>query len=352
VPQALWMNGRQASLRCHPQYLFHGTAAQRIAQHGVPLRARAFANINRLNKLGSILPKLSNFMLSNALSGGAVKKILGVAPQRSLPTIHPQSLRDWYRNWKNDNDTLTSSAKTVYFFCDEFTDYNDTPIGSKAIELLTRLGYQVEMIEHEESGRAAMSKGLLDIAQQYARTNVAIFSNYITAETPLIGIEPSAILSFRDEYLRLVDADQLAAAKALSNNVFTIDEFLAAEIKAGRIEATHFTKVAKKIKLHGHCHQKALSSIDATAWMLSLPENYEVELIPSGCCGMAGSFGYEAEHYELSMQIGELVLFPAVRESAADIIIAAPGTSCRHQIKDGTERKALHPVEILYEALV
>jgi Fe-S oxidoreductase len=134
--------------------------------------------------------------------------------------------------------------------------------------------------------------------------------------------------------------------------VFLIDEFIASEIEKGNISKESFTKEKRNIKLHGHCQQKALSSVAPSVKILSQPENYAVEVIPSGCCGMAGSFGFEKEHYDISMKIGELVLFPAVRNSVDDVIIAAPGTSCRHQIKDGTGRKALHPVEVLYEALV
>src|SRR5207253_1277918 len=151
----------------------------------------------------------------------------------------------------------------------------------------------------------------------------------------LIGIEPSAILTFRDEYLDLANDQQLPAARELYGNVFLIDEFTAKEIEKGNISKEQFTRETKLIKLHGHCQQKALSSVVPSVKMLSLPENYNVQTIPSGCCGMAGSFGYEKEHYELSMQIGELVLFPTIRKQAEDIIIAASGTSCRHQIKDG-----------------
>ena len=141
------------------------------------------------------------------------------------------------------------------------------------------------------------------------------------------------------------------AAKKLKFHVKLIDEFLAQEAAAGNIKSDVFTTKEQKIKLHGHCHQKALSSVLWTQKILSLPANYSVETIPSGCCGMAGSFGYEKEHYEVSQQVGELVLFPAVRKADSDTLIAAPGTSCRHQIADGTGKKAKHPVEILWEAL-
>jgi Fe-S oxidoreductase len=218
--------------------------------------------------------------------------------------------------------------------------------------LLEKLGYEVIIPKHEESGRAWLSKGFLREAKKIANKNIALLSPLVNAGTPLIGIEPSAILTFRDEYIDLADDDQFESAKKLAENVFMIDEFIDREIEKGNISKEQFTKEKRHIKLHGHCQQKALSSVAPSVKMLSLPENYSVDVIPSGCCGMAGSFGYEKEHYELSMKIGELVLFPAVRNQSENIIIAAPGTSCRHQVKDGTGRKALHPVEVLWEALV
>ncbi|MEM8906927.1 MAG: hypothetical protein AAGD05_03695 [Bacteroidota bacterium] len=225
------------------------------------------------------------------------------------------------------------------------------PIGIKAIQLLHRLHYEVRLIDHPESGRAAISKGLLPKAQKEALKNVQIFHPLISEETPLLGIEPSAILGFRDEYPRLVPKDWVARARELQTHCLLIDEFLAKEMAAGNIRSEQFTDAPHQLLLHGHCHQKALASIDPTAWVLSLPSNYSVTVIPSGCCGMAGSFGYEKEHYDISMQIGQLVLFPAVEKAAATTTIVAPGTSCRHQIADGTGRVAQHPVEVLYDAL-
>ena len=131
-----------------------------------------------------------------------------------------------------------------------------------------------------------------------------------------------------------------------------MDEFLANEIEKGNITKEQFTEEQSTVVVHGHCQQKALSSVEHSVKILSLPENYKVRTIPSGCCGMAGSFGFEKEHFDVSMQIGELVLFPTVRMQKEDTLIAAPGTSCRHQIKDGTGRKAKHTVEIFYEALL
>jgi Fe-S oxidoreductase len=250
------------------------------------------------------------------------------------------------------SNTVNRQLSTVNLFCDEFTNYNDTEIGIKAVLLLERLGYQVNMPAHEESGRAWLSKGLLRDAKKIAQKNVSLLSKVVHDEAPLVGIEPSAILTFRDEYVDLVDDDQLEAARQLSANTYLIDEFITKEIARGNISKEQFTKEKKLVKLHGHCQQKAWNALQSSVNILSLPENYTVETIPSGCCGMAGSFGYEKEHYDLSMQIGELVLFPAVRNLTGEVIIAAPGTSCRHQIKDGTGKKAKHPVEILYEALV
>ena len=324
---------------------------QYYKSHGVPFRAKVFANIAQINQLGSALPGLTNFFMRNGLTGGLIKSALGVAPQRSLPALHTTSLRNWYTKNRSSLAPATPEKGTVYLFCDEFTNFNDTAIGIKALQLLSKLGYRVEMPAHPESGRAALSKGLLLKARDLAIQNVDIFKHLATENTPLIGIEPSAILTFRDEYPRLVPEQDKETAKALGQNALLIDEFLAREIQQGRITADAFTKAKKKVLLHGHCHQKALSSVDPTAWILGLPENYEVEVIPSGCCGMAGSFGYEKEHYDVSMNIGELVLFPAVRKAADEVIVAAPGTSCRHQILDGTGRRAMHPVEVLWEAM-
>ncbi|MFD2202444.1 FAD-binding and (Fe-S)-binding domain-containing protein [Shivajiella indica] len=319
--------------------------------NGVPLRSKAFAYINDLNKLGAILPGISNFSLRNPMTSGLMKSILGVAPKRNLPEISKVDLRSWFRKNESKFPFTTPIIKTIYLFVDEFTNYNDTEIGITAIKLLRKLGYEVKVVDHEESGRSAISKGLLEKARNHAEANVKTFRDKVSGNTPLVGIEPSAILSFRDEYPRLVRKEYLEDAKKIKSHTLLIDEFLGREIAAGNITPESFTQDSKHIKLHGHCHQKALSSLTWTQKVLSLPRHYTVEIIPSGCCGMAGSFGYEAEHYELSMQIGEMVLFPAVRNSKESIDIAAPGTSCRHQIWDGTGKKAKHPVEILWDAL-
>lgn len=318
--------------------------------NGVPFRSRLIAGFSKISSLGTIWPGAYNFFVTNSFTSMLIKKFAGFAPNRSMPTMYKTTLKKW---WNNNRLTINSGVKKkkVFLFCDEFTNFNDTSIGITAISLLAKLGYEVEIPEHLESGRACLSKGLLRQAKKIANKNVASLYPLISADSPLIGIEPSAILTFRDEYIDLADDDMLDKAKALSKNVFTIEEFLAAEIAKGNLDKSLFTNEPKKILLHGHCQQKSLSSTSYTATLLSFPDNYSVETLPSGCCGMAGSFGYEKEHFELSQQVGELVLFPAVRKAAIDTIIAAPGTSCRHQVKDGTGRKAMHPVEVLFEAL-
>jgi Fe-S oxidoreductase len=193
---------------------------------------------------------------------------------------------------------------------------------------------------------------MLKEARTCAEKNIEALHEKITAETPLIGIEPSAILGFRDEYKTLVRQELRQKAVSLSQNVYLFEEWFHREIVKGRITADSFTTERKRIILHGHCHQKALSDIGRANAILSLPGNFSVHTLPTGCCGMAGSFGYEKEHYNVSMKIGGLVLFPAIEKEPATTLIAAAGTSCRHQIKDGVHRKAQHPAEILYDALI
>jgi FAD/FMN-containing dehydrogenase/Fe-S oxidoreductase len=316
-------------------------------EHGVPLRSLAVANITRLNRLGSIAPWAYNFMVGLPVIAGVMKRSLGMAAQRALPTLSHLPLSKWLKKYKQELPPK-ASIREVFLFIDEFTDFNDAHVGIAAVRLLNALGYKVLYKNHPESGRTYLSKGFVRQAKKLAIKNVLTFKDIINEDVPLVGIEPSAILSFRDEYPDLVGAELKDAAVNLSKNCLLFDEFFMREVKAGNIKKEQFTGNTLKIKLHGHCHQKSLSSTGPTKEMLSFPENYTVQEIPSGCCGMAGSFGYEKEHYELSMQVGELVLFPAVRKSEASEIIAAPGTSCRHQIKDGTGREALHPVEVMH----
>ena len=320
---------------------------QRYNTEGIPWRTRLIASFNSANQLASQVPGLYNFFISNKLTGGIFKWLAGFAQKRSLPKLQDTTLERWFSEQRKD----ISSGNKVLLFCDEFTNYNDTDIGIITVKLLQRLYYQVEIPRHLESARTLLSKGMLKKAKEIAIRNVELLKDRVDETTPLLGIEPSAILSFRDEYLALVPENLQTAAQKIAANTYTIEEFLAREMENGNLTPDLFTEEERIIRLHGHCHQKAISSVVPTKKLLSLPKNYQVQLIPSGCCGMAGSFGYEKEHYELSMQIGELVLFPTIRKLDQEVMVAAPGTSCRHQIMDGTGRKALHPVEILWEAL-
>ncbi|MFO7978355.1 MAG: FAD-binding oxidoreductase, partial [Bacteroidales bacterium] len=327
------------------------TLQQYYDTHGIPLRARLIASFSQLSSLGSLVPGLYNFVSSNKLTATVIRKMAGFSTKRSLPALHTTTLRKWADKNLGGLNAKTTTGKKVVLFCDEFTNYNDTSTGINAILLLNRLGYWVDLPPHVQSGRAALSKGMLKKAKEYARENVKVFAPRVSPQTPLVGIEPSAILTFRDEYPALLEGEQKLAALSLAENVMTIEEFICQQHDEGRLDTRIFTAEKKTVHYHGHCHQKALSSIDYGLRMMSLAPNKSICPISCGCCGMAGAFGFEKEHYELSMQIGELQLFPAIRQADPQDLIAASGTSCRHQILDGTGRKAWHPVDILHSFL-
>jgi len=322
---------------------------------GIPLRNRLIANISKINLLAIPFSGIYNFFISNSLTSGIINSVLGFSKERKFPKLSSTSLENWVKKHVSELNKKDSNNGKVYLFCDEFTNFNDVEIGIKAIQLLNRLGYEVIIPKHLESGRTYLSKGMVKKAKKIAMKNIELLKDSISEKTPLLGIEPSAILTFRDEYCDLFNEAEepefYQASRKLAKNCLMIDEFIANEIDRGNILKSSFNSDLRKIKLHGHCYQKALTSTNSTLKVLSFPENYKVIEIPSGCCGMAGSFGYEKEHFELSMQIGEMVLFPEIRASVNDTLIVAPGTSCRHQIKDGTGKNALHPVEVLWAAL-
>ena len=309
--------------------------------NGYSFRSKLFANNVKYNKLGSIFPSLTNLILNTYIT----KKIMGVATKRSVPKLARTTFFNWVKK-----QPLSNHKKEIYLFVDEFSNYYDVAIAKDGYQLLDKLGYKVNIIQHEESGRSFISKGFLKEAKALANKNVELFSSVVSETKPLIGIEPSAILTFKDEYLRL--ADDKSKAEKLAKHTYTFEEFVSLEIEKGTIDSKQFTKKEAEVKIHGHCHQKALSSTHATFQLLNLPENYKPTILNTGCCGMAGSFGYEKEHYDVSMQVGEDTLFPKIRKTSKNTIIAAAGTSCRHQIKDGTNRIAKHPITILKEALL
>jgi FAD/FMN-containing dehydrogenase/Fe-S oxidoreductase len=329
-----------------------------ILQHkydidGMPLRSFAVSRMATVEQFGHLVWPFYNLFASWKFSSNIIKRIINFTTERDIPTLSRLTMRQAVFLEQLKHKTTATKSK-VYLFADEFTNFQEAELGLTFAKLLMRLGYEVEIPKHVESGRAAISKGNLKLAKKFALKNVNLLKDKISAQTPLVGIEPSCILSFRDEYPDLVPAELRQKAQNLGRNALLFDEFIMREVAAGRITAEDFKTDAVEIWLHGHCHQKALVGVEKTVQALKLLANAKIHVIPSGCCGMAGSFGYEKEHYRTSIAIGEMVLFPTIRkamENTDDImptIIAAPGTSCRQQILDGTGIHAVHPIEILY----
>jgi Fe-S oxidoreductase len=302
--------------------------------------------------MASAVSGIYNRMVDSKIVATTLKKAIGFATDRSLPLVYKQTFRKWLRrNLEMLNGEIKRPVGKVYLFVDEFTNYNDVPVGVSVVRLLNKLRYKVLVLNNADSGRALLSKGFLKKAKNIAGKQVDLYASKISSDIPLIGIEPSAILAFRDEYPDLLRGEKKKKALEIARHSYTFDEFIVREVEKGNISPRKFHNNTAKVLFHGHCQQKAVGTSESMIKCLSLPENYSVEEIKSGCCGMAGSFGYEKEHYDLSVKIGEMVLFPAVRNAEEETIIVAPGTSCRHQIKDGTGRNSLHPAEVLFEAL-
>ena len=320
-------------------------------KHGLPIRSWLVGNYALMNKILSRNPTFSNFLYKNRLSGRIIKEVLGFARQRDLPRLSPQTLRHWIAENPEAIWAKGDVKGSIYLFVDEFTNYQAARIGIQAIDLITHLGYNILIKNNSESGRALLSKGMVRKTRYYARKNLRLYRDAVSEKIPLIGIEPSAILMFRDEYPKLVGKKMQRLAEETSANTFFFDEWMAREIASGKIKSSQFTDRKRSIKWHGHCQQKALSNINDSLVTLSIPENYSAEEIHAGCCGMAGSFGFEKEHYDMSIKIGELVLFPEVRKYRAQNMIASSGISCRHQIQEGTRVQAKHPIELLHDAL-
>ena len=318
-------------------------------QHGTPLRSWVVARTAQMEDLCQHIRPLYNFLVSFKPTASLIKKAIGFADERELPKL--QRMRREERGERKEE-----RKGRAWLFLDEFTRNHEPELAEAFLKLLTSLGYEIRIPKHKESGRAAISKGCLKRAKKMALQNVQLLKDVVTEEKPLVGIEPSCILSFRDEYPDLVPAEQRNDAKELGRHSLLFDEFLLREIKAGHISRESFDQTPMEIFLHGHCHQKALVGVEVMAEVLRELLNAKVNVIPSGCCGMAGSFGYEKEHYKTSLAIGEMVLFPKVREiengkwkmeNSVPTYVVAPGTSCRQQILDGTGIKAVHPIEIL-----
>lgn len=317
---------------------------------GVSFIERVVANLPRVNRLVFPFRFFINPVMRTNWFRQRINKLAGISQERMLPQYAKQRFDKWYGRY--GKSTHPTHRGKVWIVADEFSNFYDSDIAIKTVMLLHRLGYKVALAPVKESGRTQISKGFVRAAAGIARTNISRLNGKISSETPLVGIEPAAILSFRDEYPDLVPSEMRNAAEQIAAHTFTLDEFLDREMEAGRISRSDFTAEHKTIKYHVHCHQKALSKPGVLKRVLSFPVNYTAEEIPSGCCGMAGGFGYEEKHYNLSMRIGELKLFPEVRNTPSDVSLVTSGHSCRHQIKDGTGRDALHPAEVLFDALV
>ena len=326
---------------------------QKYDRHGTPFRSWMVARMAKMEELGFMVRPFYNFFATFKPTAWVIKNIVSFSVKRNIPTLGRHSMRKLVA-MENKKYKVDSGRRKVYLFADEFTNLQEAELGLTFVKLLLKLGYSVEIPKHVESGRAAFSKGCLKLAKKYAIKNVQMLSGVVTDDMPLVGIEPSCILSFRDEYPNIVSAEMRDTAKTLAKNCLLFDEFIRREVAEGRISPDAFKNLDAEIYLHGHCHQKSLIGVGKCAEMLRLIPGAKVNVIPSGCCGMAGSFGYEKEHYETSLAIGEMVLFPTVRKVTSEkknVIVAAPGTSCRQQILDGTGIKALHPIEIMYNCL-
>ncbi|OIQ28538.1 MAG: FAD-binding oxidoreductase [Bacteroidetes bacterium MedPE-SWsnd-G2] len=318
--------------------------------NGTSLKNILLAHNNRINSVLGLFPRITNWGYQNKVSSRFIKNLIGISQQRSIPLISSKTLNKHCQDPKNK--TNNNSVKTIYLFNDEFTNRLDTEIGIATISLLQGLNYNVKIINNKESGRAYISKGFLKTAKQLANFNVRLYQDLISEKSVLLGIEPSAIFSFKDEYPKLVDTELIEHSKNIAKHTYLIEEFLIREIELDHIKSEQFSDLKKDIIFHGHCHQKALSTTKYSLDLLNFPSNFSAKEINSGCCGMAGSFGYEKDKYHISMAIGEQTLFPTIRQTEAETIVSANGTSCRHQIKDGANKKAFHPIELLLDALL
>ena len=309
--------------------------------NGTPLRSRMFANIHAASKIASRFPSIANWTLTNSVVRRALDRFVGIDARRKLPPFADKTFESWFasRGEKPPRD------KKVVLFHDTFINYNYPDIGRAATELLEVAGYEVRIAEQRQCcGRPMISKGLVEEARANAEFNVRQLHHFVDEGYSIVGCEPSCILTFRDEYPDLVKGRH---ATDVGKAAFLLEEFIVKEKQAGRW-TLQFKRQEAKALMHGHCHEKALIGSRYLKEALALA--YTVEEIDSGCCGMAGSFGYEKEHYEISIAIGKRRLFPAIENNPSAIVVA-PGISCRQQVEHATGRRALHPAEALVRAL-
>ncbi|MEM9051430.1 MAG: FAD-binding and (Fe-S)-binding domain-containing protein [Bacteroidota bacterium] len=319
------------------------TDFQFYQRNGLPKRNAFFGNFHKSAKWGSMFAPVSNVLLKMPLAEKAIKSRFGIAQGRSIPPFSFKTATQSIKNKKN-------SKVDFVLYIDEFTQYQDAEIAKAAALFFQKLNYSFEVV-YAPSGRAYFSKSMLHQAKTCAETVLKKLKPFIENSIPVVGLEPSGILGFRDEFTKMFEGEMKTQALQLSDLSKTFEEFVAEEMRKGRIKQEYFTEEKQSVEVHVHCHQKALSSPKHSLEILNFPKNYSAVKIPAGCCGMAGSFGYEKEHFELSNQIGEQILFPRLRKLPDTTLIVAAGTSCRHQIKDGVQRKSFHPAQVLEMAL-
>jgi Fe-S oxidoreductase len=310
--------------------------------NGLPLRNRMFAGIERINRAGSRLAPLANWLARTHVNRWLMETLAGVDRRRPLPQFAGETFEDWFRKRTPAGD---GAKGEIVLFHDTFNNFNTPQVAVAATRFFEHFNYRVVLVDRKCCGRPMISKGMLGQAKENALYNVERLASFAQQGTPIIGLEPSCLLTFRDEYPEFLGSE---AARNVANHSFLFEEFVIREEKAGRIKLEPIHQ-RRKVLLHGHCHQRALVGTAPTIAILRTA-GFDVTEVDSGCCGMAGSFGFEKEHYDLSITIGNRRLAPAIKAAGADVEIVAPGISCRQQIEHLTHRKAKHPTELLWES--
>ncbi len=332
--------------------LKHEFLAHYYGAHGVPLRSRMFGHAATLGRVGSATAPVSNWVLGSAPARWLLHRLAGVHAQRRLPAFARQRFSRWFST-RQDRRAAPRGAATalpgggrVALLVDTFTEFYYPSIGQAAVRLLEAMGCHVVLAPSECCGRPMISNGMLREAQALAQRNTRRLQPLADEGVPIVGLEPSCTVTLKDEYPDLAPGESAAAVAA---KTLMIEEFLVHLYEHGIRPA--FTRRERTVLLHGHCHQKAMVGTQPSLSALQWLPGATVREVDSGCCGMAGSFGYEAEHYETSLAMGERVLFKTIRDLPEDALVVAAGASCRQQILHGTGRRAVHLVEALAGAL-